>query len=211
MALPRKNANLGQVINVSGTAVGNTISVPSSGTININGILNIDGLLVNGTGVSVSGHSHGNITSSGTIGSTSGLAVVTTSNGTITTSSNLSFDTNSLSINSRYTEKVVPVSIVSSGITLNLSSGNLFTTSLTSNITGVTISNPPSSSNTSIGFSWILTADGTGRTITWPSSVKWPGGSGPTLTATSGKIDVLSFLSTNNGTSYLGFIGGQNY
>lgn len=39
MALPRQNANLAQVINVSGTAIGGTIFVPSSGTVNINGNL----------------------------------------------------------------------------------------------------------------------------------------------------------------------------
>lgn len=118
---------------------------------------------------------------------------------------------NNLTINARYTEKIVPVSIVSSGVTLNLSSGNLFTTTLNSNISGIIISNPPSASNTAIGFSWILTADGTSRTITWPNSIKWPGGTTPTLTSTNAKRDILSFLSTDNGTSYLGFIGGQNY
>lgn len=37
--------------------------------------------------------------------------------------------------------------------------------------------------------------DGTGsRTITWPASVKWPGGTAPTLTTTASKRDVFSFV-----------------
>lgn len=48
---------------------------------------NFTTLQVNGTGVSVSGHSHGNITSSGTIGSTSDQILVTAGGGLISTSS----------------------------------------------------------------------------------------------------------------------------
>lgn len=120
-------------------------------------------------------------------------------------------NTTNLDITQRYTEKVVPASISSNTLTLNLSSGNLFTCSLNSNITTLTISNPPSGSNTAIGFSLIFTADGTARSVTWPASIKWPGGTAPTLTSTNNKRDFLSFLSTNNGTDYLGFVGGQNY
>jgi hypothetical protein len=41
--------------------------------------------------------------------------------------------------------------------------------------------------------------------------VKWPANTAPTLTSTNDKKDVLSFLSTDNGTSWLGFVGGQDY
>lgn len=53
MTISRKNAQLAQTISVSGNAVGDTIIIPSSGIVNISGVLN-----VNGTGVSVSGHTH---------------------------------------------------------------------------------------------------------------------------------------------------------
>ena len=119
--------------------------------------------------------------------------------------------TNGLSINSTYTEKATSVSISSNSLTLPLNSGNLFTCSLNANITTLTISNTPSSSGVSCGFTLIFTADGTARTITWPASVKWPANTAPTLTSTNNKKDVLSFLSTDNGTSWLGFVGGQNY
>lgn len=53
--------------------------------------------------------------------------------------------------------------------------------------------------------------DGTGsRTITtYPGTVKWAGGSAPTLTATANKADLLGFLCTGSGT-YDGFVVGQN-
>jgi hypothetical protein len=111
----------------------------------------------------------------------------------------------------RYTETVAAISISSNTLTVNLNTCNLFTCPLNANITGVIISNTPATSGRAIGFSLIFTADGTARSVTWPSGVKWAGGTAPTLTSTNGKIDVLSFLTTNNGTNWFGFVGGQNY
>ena len=130
--------------------------------------------------------------------------------GTSTPTHSLDVDGN---IRSRklYLESVSSPSIVSSGLTLNLANSQLFTVNLNSNITTVTISNTPSTSGVAVGFSLIFTADGTARSVTWPSGIKWAGGTSPALTSTSGKIDVLSFISTNSGTHWLGFVGGQNY
>jgi hypothetical protein len=48
-----------------------------------------------------------------------------------------------------------------------------------------------------------LLQDGTGsRTVTWPSSVKWSGGTAPTLTTTVGRSDIISFYF--DGTYYIG-------
>jgi hypothetical protein len=47
-----------------------------------------------------------------------------------------------------------------------------------------------------------LVQDGTGgRTVTWPASVKWPGGTGPTLSAAN-KADLVTLY--YNGTNFLG-------
>lgn len=49
----------------------------------------------------------------------------------------------------------------------------------------------------------MLIQDGTGsRTATWPATVKWVGASAPTLTATGGAVDVISFY--YDGTNYYG-------
>jgi len=55
-----------------------------------------------------------------------------------------------------------------------------------------------------------LIQDATGsRTVTWFSTIKWAGGSAPTLTTTATKADVFGFLVTGTDT-YDGFIVGQN-
>ena len=59
-------------------------------------------------------------------------------------------------------------------------------------------------------FTLMLTQDATGaRTVTWPTSVRWAGGTAPTITATASRTDVVTFLS--DGTYWLGFVGGQNF
>ena len=59
-------------------------------------------------------------------------------------------------------------------------------------------------------FTLLLKQDATGsRTVTWPSTVRWAGGTAPTLTATAGRTDVVTFLS--DGTYWLGFVGGLNF
>ena len=110
-----------------------------------------------------------------------------------------------------YSESKSAVTISSSAITLDLNKSQVFTITLNSNISAVTISNTEPRSNTVQGFTLILTADGTARTITWPGSVKWPSGTGPTLTSTNSKVDIISFVSPDNGTTWYGFVGGQNY
>jgi hypothetical protein len=110
-----------------------------------------------------------------------------------------------------YSESKSAPTISSSALTLDLNNSQVFTVSLNSNISTLTISNTDSRANTVQGFTLILTADGTARTISWPASVKWPSGTGPTLTSTNGKVDILSFVSPDNGTTWYGFVGGQNF
>ena len=47
-------------------------------------------------------------------------------------------------------------------------------------------------------------ATGTARTIAWPASVKWAGGTAPTLTSTASAVDVISLLTLNGGTTWDG-------
>lgn len=55
-----------------------------------------------------------------------------------------------------------------------------------------------------------ITQDSVGsRTVTWFSTIKWAGGSAPTLTTTASKRDTFGFVRTGSGT-YDGFIIGQN-
>lgn len=95
-------------------------------------------------------------------------------------------------------------------LTLDLQNGNVFEVTLTENITTLTLSNPPASGKGG-AFSLILTQDATGgRTVTWPASVKWAGGTAPTLSTTASAIDVLTFMTTDGGTTWYGFSAGLN-
>lgn len=59
-------------------------------------------------------------------------------------------------------------------------------------------------------FSISITQDATGsRTVTWFTTIRWAGGSPPTLTTTASKRDRFVFIRTGSGT-YDGLIAGQN-
>lgn len=69
--------------------------------------------------------------------------------------------------------------------------------------------------NASLGRSFILALkqDGVGsRTVTWPSNatVRWPGGTAPTLTTAAGKTDYFRFECLD-GTHWDGSTIGLNY
>jgi hypothetical protein len=99
---------------------------------------------------------------------------------------------------------------ISSGtLTLNCSLGNVFAVSLNANITTLSFTNVPST-GTAFGLTLMLTADGTARTITWGSSVKWAGGTAPTLTSTNAKVDVFVLITHDGGTTWYAFTSGQN-
>ena len=92
----------------------------------------------------------------------------------------------------------------STAITLALTNGTVQIITLTGN---ATITMPTSVSGKS--FIMFLKQDGTGsRTVTW-STVKWPGGTAPTITSTASKQDIYSFFS--DGTNWYGVTVGQNY
>ena len=94
--------------------------------------------------------------------------------------------------------------------TIDLTDGNVHNVTLTANCT-FTFSNPPAS-GTSGSFTLFLNQDGTGsRTATWPGSVKWAGGTAPTLTTTASRTDILVFTTIDAGTIWYGAVSGQDF
>ncbi len=92
--------------------------------------------------------------------------------------------------------------------TINLANGNFVTATLTGNCT-FTFSNPSAGA---ASFTLFLTNDGTaGRSITWPVSVKWPGGAIPIRTVAANRTDIFTFFTTNGGTNWYGSISIFNY
>ena len=94
--------------------------------------------------------------------------------------------------------------------TIDLEDGNVHNVTLTANCT-FTFSNP-AAAGTSGSFTLFLNQDGTGsRTATWPGSVKWAGGTAPTLTTTASRTDILVFTTIDAGTIWYGAVSGQDF
>lgn len=90
-------------------------------------------------------------------------------------------------------------------VTFDLSTGNIQQVTLGGNRT-LALSN----ATTGQCFVIRLVQDGTGsRTVTWFSTIKWPGATAPTLTTTINRVDLFGFICTGSGT-YDGTIIGQN-
>jgi hypothetical protein len=104
-------------------------------------------------------------------------------------------------------EESTAVTSSSNSATINLRDGNVFTHTLSENVT-YTFSNPAASGRSS-AFILKVTQDSSARTITWPGSVDWAAATAPTLTTTSGGVDVFGFLTVDGGTTYYGFTLGQ--
>jgi len=102
-------------------------------------------------------------------------------------------------------EDETTVTSTSNAATINCRDGNVFTHALTENVT-YTFSNPPASGR-AFGFTLKVVQDSTARTITWPASVDWAGGSAPDAPA-SNEVNIYAFITHDGGTTWYGFLAG---
>ena len=82
---------------------------------------------------------------------------------------------------------------------VDCSAGNYFTKTISGSTT-FTFTNVPTS--VAYSFTMELTHTGGSGSITWPSSVKWPADTAPTLT--DGKTSLLVFITDDGGTRWRG-------
>jgi hypothetical protein len=98
--------------------------------------------------------------------------------------------------------------VAAASIAIDMTYGNVFTITPDQNTT-FTFTNP-SPTGKSCAFTLIWTQDGSDRTISWPASVDWAGGTVPDVTSGSGKIDIYTFFTLDAGTIWYGFQAGAD-
>lgn len=119
---------------------------------------------------------------------------------------NMPITNRAATINRGGQESVSAVASATGSVALNLANGNVFDVTLTG---ATTFSFVGATSGRACSFSLYL-HQGSGTAVTWPSSVKWSGGT-PALSTTSGAVDILVFESLNGGTSWYGSLVGTNF
>lgn len=92
---------------------------------------------------------------------------------------------------------------------INLATGNVVSATLGGN---TTFTFAGATASTACSFGLYLTQDATGnRTVTWPASVRWSGGTAPTLSTGANAVDILVFETINGGTTWYGSLVGTNF
>ena len=94
----------------------------------------------------------------------------------------------------------------SGAITFSYANGNAFQVTLTESITSITLSTPPPSGEYGeIVIKFVQDSTGSWTVGGWPSSVKWPGGTAPTITttATTG-TDLITLKTWDGGPNWFG-------
>ena len=110
------------------------------------------------------------------------------------------------------------VSGTGSDIIVNLSHGNAFEldidthSGLNGPIVSFTITESLGSGKTQM-FQLKIIQGSPARGFDWDeiTNIKWPGGTGPTLTQTNNAVDVLSFNTWDEGTTWYGKVEGLNF
>lgn len=181
-------------------APGGALGTPSSGT-----LTNCTGLPVS-TGVSGLGTGVGTFLATPSSANLAGAVTDETGSGALVFGTSPTITTGTLT---GLKETKTAPSISSGTLTLDCSAGNVFAVSLNANITTLSFSNVPTS-GTAYSLTLALTADGTARTVTWGTAVKWPSATAPTLTSTNAKVDTFVLTTWDGGTTWYAFVAGQN-
>jgi len=107
----------------------------------------------------------------------------------LTTGSALTFTGTNLYVAGGASTPIVAVTFSATAMTVNCQLANVFSTTFTANVTTApTISNPSDGQT----INWFITQDATGsRTMTWPTSFKWAGGTAGVLSTAANSVDLV--------------------
>jgi hypothetical protein len=110
-----------------------------------------------------------------------------------------------------YAETSPTVAISAGALTIDLDTGSVFDVVLTANVTSLNLASPPAAGRAG-SATLILRQDATGgRTVAWPSSVRWAGGTPPVVSPAANAVDIYAFITRSGGASWFGFPGGQDF
>lgn len=87
-------------------------------------------------------------------------------------------------------------------LTIDCAAGDYFTHALDENVTSWSITNLPGSGKAATKMIK-FTQDSTPRTVAWPASFRWAGGTDGVISTGSGAIDVLAITTFDNGTTWI--------
>ncbi len=111
-----------------------------------------------------------------------------------------------------YSEPTNAAGIGGATITVDCNKGQVHKVTLNQNVTSVVFSNvnPDTSQTTTVILKVSQDITG-GRTITFPATIRWGGGTVPTITATANRHDRLVFISDDGGATWDGMVSGQDF
>ena len=184
---------------INGTTIGHTddtdLLTVADGVLTVAGEVSMTTLDIGGTNVT-STAAELNYLDISTLGTTEASKVVTT-------------DANGVpKFDAAITEKIITASTSGTTLTIDVRDGSVFVITLGHNIDTLTLNNAVSSYASQ--FVLKIKQDGTGgRSFDW-GSVKWAGGTAPTISDGANDIDVY-ILSTLDGSNWYGFNAGQDF
>lgn len=92
---------------------------------------------------------------------------------------------------------------------INLATGNVVRARLTGN---TTFTFTGATASTACSFGLYVIQDSTGsRTVGWPPSVRWAGGTAPTISTSANAVDIFVFETIDGGTTWYGSLVGTNF
>jgi hypothetical protein len=181
------------------TAASSAVAV--AGTLAVTGLTTLSGNLI--------------IPDAGNIGSASDTdSIAIDATGNVVLSQTLT--TENLIVNAGVVEKIGTGAITNATATVDLATGNFFVFDLQStnaDITTFTVSNTNATANRLSNFIVKVIQGSTDREFTWGglTAFKWPAATAPTLTTGNDKVDLLSFTTYDNGTTWYGQLVGQDF
>ena len=153
----------------------------------------------------------GAVSVSNTSTSTSTLDISLAGNSEVHITPSLLTLNNPLRINGCFDEAVnTPAISNANALDIDATTASVFTINLDKNITAFNVTLPSGARSVTLTFVF-TNPDGANYTINWPANTKWSGGTSPTMTSTQNNSDIISLSTVSGGSSWFGFIGGQEF